>query len=272
MTLAPQTHLLLRPKGPGELKATFTEHLEATEKQVERLAQIFTELGVSPRGKKRKAMAEDGELSVIDVVLIAAQRVWDESRQSRKGKAAAPLMDKLAVGRPRGVPGTAAHLMLRVIGREPGRLWSAAGVGAVGEQIGHTPSDAELSTAALRVEAEKWKDQLLIQEFVLEMGRKRYCSATPAQHLHTVPSGVPPLTQSRDSVADVWGDRTPYHGDNQWPVRTDEHTTAEPVRCVQSCCVLYTNGCGLDIGVKDGRIAGVRGRADGCSWWCRTRS
>ena len=31
---------------------------------------------------------------------------------------------------------------------------------------------------------------------------------------------------------------------------------------VQSACVLCSNGCGLDIGVKDGRIVGVRGRAD----------
>ena len=30
---------------------------------------------------------------------------------------------------------------------------------------------------------------------------------------------------------------------------------------MQSACVLCSNGCGLDIGVKDGRIVGVRGRA-----------
>src|SRR4051794_676233 len=38
-----------------ELKAAFTEHLEVTRKQVERLEQIFEELGVSPKGKKCKA-------------------------------------------------------------------------------------------------------------------------------------------------------------------------------------------------------------------------
>ncbi|WP_088255313.1 ferritin-like domain-containing protein [Fimbriiglobus ruber] len=70
-----------------ELKTAFTEHLEVTRKQVERLEQIFTELGVSPKGKKCKAMEglveegkevleEDGKPEVIDAALIAcAQRV-----------------------------------------------------------------------------------------------------------------------------------------------------------------------------------------------------
>jgi ferredoxin-nitrate reductase len=34
-----------------------------------------------------------------------------------------------------------------------------------------------------------------------------------------------------------------------------------PIDGVQSACLLCSNGCGLDIGVKDGRIVGVRGRA-----------
>ncbi len=70
-----------------ELKAAFTEHLEVTRKQVERLEQIFAELGANPKGKKCKAMeglieegkeilGEDGAPSVIDAALIAAaQRV-----------------------------------------------------------------------------------------------------------------------------------------------------------------------------------------------------
>lgn len=33
----------------------------------------------------------------------------------------------------------------------------------------------------------------------------------------------------------------------------------EPDRWVHSACILCSNGCGLDIGVKDGRIVGVRG-------------
>lgn len=67
--------------------------------------------------------------------------------------------------------------------------------------------------------------------------------------------------RTRDSAADIWGERTPFYGQQQWPVRVDQHVTAEPERWVQSACVLCSNGCGLDIGVRDGRIVGVRGRA-----------
>ncbi|PIG87663.1 periplasmic nitrate reductase [Aspergillus arachidicola] len=37
-----------------------------------------------------------------------------------------------------------------------------------------------------------------------------------------------------------------------------------PDKWVQSACVLCSNGCGLDIGVKDGRVVGVRSRATTC--------
>src|SRR3954470_19585512 len=67
--------------------------------------------------------------------------------------------------------------------------------------------------------------------------------------------------ESRDSVKDVWGPRTPYRGEGDWPERVDERLAAEPDRWVQSCCVLCSNGCALDIAVKGGRIVGVRGRA-----------
>lgn len=67
------------------------------------------------------------------------------------------------------------------------------------------------------------------------------------------------MKKTRDSIADIWGERQPYFGD--WPVRVDERTIEEPERWVQSTCLLCSNGCGLDIGVKDGRIVGVRGRA-----------
>ena len=66
--------------------------------------------------------------------------------------------------------------------------------------------------------------------------------------------------ESRNSVADIWGERTPYAGEGEWPVRVDQRTLDEPERWVQSACVLCSNGCGCDIGVKDGRIVGVRGR------------
>src|SRR4051794_19885324 len=66
---------------------------------------------------------------------------------------------------------------------------------------------------------------------------------------------------SRDSITDTWGERTPYRGEAAWPVRVDERTLEDPEAWVQSACVLCSNGCALDIGVKDGRIVGVRGRA-----------
>ncbi|WP_438001565.1 nitrate reductase [Sorangium sp. So ce185] len=69
------------------------------------------------------------------------------------------------------------------------------------------------------------------------------------------------MAQTRNSVTSPWGERTPYFGEHQWPARVDEQTQEEPERWVQSCCVLCTNGCGLDIGVKGNRIVGVRGRA-----------
>jgi ferredoxin-nitrate reductase len=63
---------------------------------------------------------------------------------------------------------------------------------------------------------------------------------------------------SRDSIQDVWGPRTPYF--ESWPDRQDQRVLEEPDHWVQSACVLCSTGCGLDIGVKDGKIVGVRGR------------
>src|SRR5436190_9165994 len=62
----------------------------------------------------------------------------------------------------------------------------------------------------------------------------------------------------RTRVQDLWGPRTPYV--DQWPSRVDAHLVEEPERWVQSACVLCSNGCALDIGVKNGVIVGVRGR------------
>src|SRR4029079_17218374 len=67
------------------------------------------------------------------------------------------------------------------------------------------------------------------------------------------------MQHSRDSIKDIWGERAPHFG--EWPVRVDQRTEVEPDKWVQSACVLCSNGCGMDIGVKDGRIVGVRGRA-----------
>ncbi|QIX60057.1 molybdopterin-dependent oxidoreductase [Hymenobacter sp. BT18] len=68
------------------------------------------------------------------------------------------------------------------------------------------------------------------------------------------------MSETRNAIQDIWGPRTPYHG--TWPLRENERVTATPDHWVQSACVLCSNGCGLDIGVKDGRIVGVRGRAE----------
>jgi anaerobic selenocysteine-containing dehydrogenase len=68
------------------------------------------------------------------------------------------------------------------------------------------------------------------------------------------------MPESRDRIQDVWGRRTPFRGAGRWPIRVDQHVTERPDEWVQSCCVLCSVGCGLDIGVKDGRIVGVRGR------------
>src|ERR671927_1633440 len=65
-------------------------------------------------------------------------------------------------------------------------------------------------------------------------------------------------------VADIWGERTPLASGAQWDTRVDANidVAEEDVeRWVQSACVLCSNGCGVDIAVKDGRIVGVRGRA-----------
>ena len=69
------------------LARAFTDHLEETKEQIERLEKIFKKLDASPKGKKCKAMEglieegkevmeEDAEPAVMDAALIAAgQRV-----------------------------------------------------------------------------------------------------------------------------------------------------------------------------------------------------
>ena len=68
-----------------------------------------------------------------------------------------------------------------------------------------------------------------------------------------------------DRIADIWGGRTPHAAGTPWPVRVDryvdEGVAEADIDWVQSACVLCSNGCGMDIGVQDGRIVGVRGRA-----------
>src|SRR5215204_2329031 len=69
-----------------------------------------------------------------------------------------------------------------------------------------------------------------------------------------------------DRIADIWGRRTPHGSGTEWPARVDEFldvgVDGAAVDWVPSACVLCSNGCGLDIAVQDGRIVGVRGRAE----------
>jgi anaerobic selenocysteine-containing dehydrogenase len=71
----------------------------------------------------------------------------------------------------------------------------------------------------------------------------------------------------QDRVADIWGARTPHPGGTPWPQRVDQFlvdgvTEADVQRWVRGACLLCSNGCGLDVAVADGRMVGVRGRAD----------
>lgn len=67
-------------------------------------------------------------------------------------------------------------------------------------------------------------------------------------------------------ILDVWGRRTPFDPGSPWPVRVDQYVApgapSDEIEWVPSACVLCSNGCGMDVGVHEGRIVGVRGRAD----------
>src|SRR5213082_3773999 len=70
-----------------ELQDAFEKHLEQTKSHVERLEEVFEEIGEKPKGKTCRAMKglieegseileEDGEDSVIDAgIIVAAQKV-----------------------------------------------------------------------------------------------------------------------------------------------------------------------------------------------------
>ena len=70
-----------------ELQEAFEKHLEQTKTHVERLEEVFEEIGEKPKGKTCQAMKglieegsellkEDGEESVIDAgIIVAAQKV-----------------------------------------------------------------------------------------------------------------------------------------------------------------------------------------------------
>lgn len=56
------------------------------------------------------------------------------------------------------------------------------------------------------------------------------------------------MGEMRDSIADIWGQRTPNRGD--WPVRVGERTSEAADHWVQSACVFCSNGCSRDIGIR----------------------
>jgi len=69
-----------------------------------------------------------------------------------------------------------------------------------------------------------------------------------------------------DRIREPWGTRTPYAPGEPWPIRVDCYLAdgldeGDVDAWVQSATILHSNGDGLDIAVKDGRIVGVRGRA-----------
>jgi len=68
------------------------------------------------------------------------------------------------------------------------------------------------------------------------------------------------MSYTRDSITQIWGERTPYF--EEWSERIDERTIDTADHWVQSACILCSNGCGVDIAVKEGRVIGVRGRGD----------
>ena len=66
---------------------------------------------------------------------------------------------------------------------------------------------------------------------------------------------------------DPWGERTPYGPGESWPTRVDERFadgigSDDVERWVPSASLLHSNGDAMDIAVRDGRIVGIRGRAD----------
>ena len=109
------------------------------------------------------------------------------------------------------------------------------------------------------------KDQLsrrqLAKHATAALGGAVLAAALPGTPVGAAPrDAVPPVVHGDRPISDICGPRTPYHGENAWPVRADESLAAAPDRWAQSACVLCSNGCAADIDVKDGRIVGVRGR------------
>ena len=70
-----------------------------------------------------------------------------------------------------------------------------------------------------------------------------------------------------DRVVEIWGRRTPYANGEAWPDRVDQYlvdgvTESDVDDWVRGACLLCSNGCGVEVAVADGRIVGIRGRAE----------
>jgi len=69
-----------------------------------------------------------------------------------------------------------------------------------------------------------------------------------------------------DRITGPWGERTPYARGERWPARVDlclqdGIDEAAVDDWAQAASTLHSNGDGIDVAVRDGRIVGVRGRA-----------
>ncbi|MFG2988956.1 molybdopterin oxidoreductase family protein [Streptomyces sp. NPDC048257] len=75
------------------------------------------------------------------------------------------------------------------------------------------------------------------------------------------------MNTTTDRIARPWGPRTAYGRGEPWPVRVDTFlshgvTEAQVQRWVRAASILHSDGDAMDIAVIDGRMVGVRGRAD----------
>jgi len=69
-------------------------------------------------------------------------------------------------------------------------------------------------------------------QFLLNRAAKQPRGRSMRRKTGTANQEEPVLRQTRDSIRDVWGERTPFRGERQWPVRVDEFLSEEPERWV----------------------------------------
>ncbi|WP_326570133.1 molybdopterin oxidoreductase family protein [Actinacidiphila glaucinigra] len=70
-----------------------------------------------------------------------------------------------------------------------------------------------------------------------------------------------------DRIDDIWGPRTPHTSGSIWPQRVDQFlidgvSEGDVDAWIRGACLLCSNGCGLEVAVRDGHMVGVRGRAE----------